>query len=73
MLEITLRELDAQRARFAELAERARAEGRVCAGASARAALLARKARLYQQRADDYTALYHHAREAAVREDLSGG
>lgn len=73
MQEITLRELDERRAHFAEMAERARAEGRVSSGASSRAALLARKARMYQERANDYAALQEAAQRLVVKEDLSGG
>ncbi len=54
---LTVAELRLRHAQLAEKAERLRQESHRTSGASTRAAFLARGARQYQQRADDYAAL----------------
>lgn len=54
---LTVAELRLRHAQLQHRAEQRRAEGRVTNGASARAAFLARDARMNQQMADDYASL----------------
>lgn len=64
MQEITVKELAARHAVLEETAARARAESRLTSGTSSRALFLARKARYYQTRADDYAAVLALVRTA---------